>query len=106
MTASKSSPRKKKVKSKKIKKNKSFIKITTAILRVLKSFRTKRLHLSVDTGDFALNGILYSLYASPAFHKHVTVNFENRNYALLQISNTPLRMLLAYLNIHFLHYKS
>jgi hypothetical protein len=96
----KQAPKNKEVNNK-TKKTKHPIRVARAIVRVIKSFSMRRWHLTLDTGNYALNGCLYSLYALPSIANHIEINFQDKNYLLIKMKNTPLRMIKAYLNIQF-----
>ena len=69
------------------------------IRSVLKSFVVKKCFITFDTGDAALNGILYPAVYLASFYsgKNITVNFEERNEVILTIKNSFARMVWAYI---------
>jgi hypothetical protein len=91
----------KKAVNKKSKKPKHPLKVLRAIIRVVKSFSVRNCNLTFDTGDYATNSTLYALYAYPIIASHVLINYQSNNFFTVQMKNTPLKMLKAYLNIHF-----
>jgi hypothetical protein len=91
----------KKAVNNKAKKPKHPLKILRAIIRVAKSFTVKNWNLTFDTGDYTTNSRMYALYAYPIIANHVHINYQSNNFFMLKMKNTPLRMLKAYLNIHF-----
>jgi hypothetical protein len=68
------------------------------ILAVLKSFKINRCYATIDTGDEALNGILYPLAygVSRLVHHPVVINFVDDNAVELEVENNLFRILLAY----------
>jgi hypothetical protein len=92
---------KKKSITNKSRKPKHQARIVRAIIRVIKTFSLTNWNLQIDTGDYALNGGLYTVYALPLVAGHVGINFCGNNFFTARIRNTPLRMLRAYLNIQF-----
>ena len=88
----------------KIKKNKPFKSLKTTdvvkkMKRVLKSFEMTRCIISIDTGNIALNGILYPLFCLITFYskKEISINFENVNKIDLQIKNNLAKLTWAYI---------
>jgi hypothetical protein len=69
------------------------------ILAVLESFKLNKFSLQLDTGDMALNGLLFPWFmgAGCMIHRKVGINFADRNELILEIENNALRMVRAYL---------
>lgn len=69
------------------------------IKSILKSFTVKKCRLQVDTGDVALNGILYPIFFLIGFYtrQQININFEERNEFELALKNSLAKMCLAYL---------
>lgn len=68
------------------------------ILAVVRSFKIKRCYATIDTGDEALNGILYPLAyrVKRLLNQPVAINFTGRNEMVLQLENNFMRIILAY----------
>jgi hypothetical protein len=68
-------------------------------IAVLKTFKISACHIVLDTGDMALNGILYPwlLGMGRLVNGDVRINFNNENSILLEIENNLLRLFWAYL---------
>ncbi|NND15092.1 MAG: hypothetical protein HKN89_02060 [Eudoraea sp.] len=92
-------------KPKKIKEGKSKKKKTNhlspgTILRLLRSFKVKRLWVDVDTGDCITNSKLYPVVALMNFWGgNYGVNFQGRNELVLHIQNRPIRLLRSFINL-------
>ena len=67
------------------------------MFRALKTFRVKKYEIAIDTGDYVLNAWLYPLNFYPAVRKHLQVNFFDENYLVLEIRNTPWRLVYAFI---------
>lgn len=68
-------------------------------LRLLRSFKVKRLLVELDTGNFITNAKLYPVFAIlnhhvGAFH----INFEGRNRMALHIRNRPISIIKSFIN--------
>lgn len=93
------SGKKKKHQKKDIKKSSKKINIKTG-LRVLKSFKVKRLFLDIDTGNCIINAKLYPLFAFLNYKiGDFNINFEGRNKMMLYIQNRPLYIIKSFINI-------
>ena len=77
------------------------MKMAMSIIRVIKSFNVQQWQVSLDTGDYAINGWLHTVYCLPAFRKHVFINFNDENHLYLQAENTLIRVLFAWRGISF-----
>ncbi|WP_299441408.1 hypothetical protein [uncultured Aquimarina sp.] len=91
--------RKKTVKKKSTKKPKNRINIRTG-LRLLNSFKVKKILLDIDTGDCIYNAKLYPVFA---FLKYYTkgsfnINFNGRNEMALYIQNRPIYIIKSFIN--------
>jgi len=64
---------------------------------LLKTFRVVQWKVVADTGNYPLNAQLYPLNFYPPFQKHVVVNFNDENYVVLVIRNSPWRLLYAWI---------
>jgi hypothetical protein len=93
---------KKKEPSLKAKQVKGRSRIPFRLIRgILFSFRVKKFHMAIDTGNYALNGMLYPFCAV----KHVNINFVGNNELFLVVHNTAARILWAVIKSKFLNLK-
>jgi len=70
------------------------------ILRLLKSFRIKKLSVNIDTGDYLLNARLYPVFAFLNYHKgNFNINFEGSNKMVLHLQNRPIYIIKSFINI-------
>ena len=68
-------------------------------LRVLKSFKVKRILFDIDTGDCILNAKLYPLFALLNYGSGgFNVNFEGRNRVKLHIYSRPIYLIKSFIN--------
>jgi len=68
-------------------------------LRVLRSFKIKRLYLDVDTGDSIANAKLFPLFAFINYKiGGFNINFEGRNRMILYIQNRPIHIIKSFIN--------
>jgi hypothetical protein len=66
------------------------------LLPLVKSFRVPVWKISLDTGDYMYNGLLYPLnYFFGA--DHCNINFNEQSYLVLELRNNLGRMLLAWM---------
>ena len=65
--------------------------------QVLRSCTVQQWQLSIDTGDYAKNALLYPLTFYPALYGHLMINFTDENYFFIRIRNQLWKMLVAYL---------
>ncbi|UPT68904.1 MAG: hypothetical protein M0D57_09890 [Sphingobacteriales bacterium JAD_PAG50586_3] len=65
------------------------------VLAIIRSFKVEKFSWHLDTGDFALNGELYGLFAwyRYTWGHDVTINFTGDNYLLLTVKNSAWRVL-------------
>ena len=90
------SRRSKKTKQSKSRKSPSF----STILRLLKSFKLKKIRLEIDTGNYVTNAKLYPVMAFLNYKVgDFNVNFEDRNLLVLHIENRPINIIRAFINI-------
>lgn len=69
-------------------------------LRMLKSFKVKRILFDIDTGDCILNAKLYPLFAMLNYHVGgFSVNFEGRNRVELHIYSRPIYLIKSFMNL-------
>ncbi len=70
------------------------------IIRLLRSFRVKRLRVNVDTGDCITNSKLYPVFSLMNFWGgNYGVNFQGRNEIVLHLQNRPIRLLRSFINL-------
>ncbi len=63
-------------------------------LRMLRSFKVKRILLDIDTGDWILNAKLYPFFGFLNYHVgKFDINFEGRNRLALHLVNRPIYIL-------------
>ena len=67
------------------------------LLKLIKTFRVTKWRIAIDTGDDVKNAWLYSLNFYPGLSHHFCVNFFDENYFLLEIRNTPWRLVKAFI---------
>lgn len=89
---------KKSTKKKRKKKSKGRLTPKT-MLRLLKSFKIKKLKVDIDTGDCITNAKLYPVFAFldyyiGGFH----INFEGRNQMVLLLRNRPIYIIRSFIN--------
>jgi hypothetical protein len=66
-------------------------------LRLLKSFRVKKLYVDIDTGDCILNAKLYPLFALlKNYVGNININFQGRNQFILCIQNRPVNIIKSF----------
>lgn len=89
----------KKIESKKKKKKKMKIGFKTT-LKLLKSFKVKKLMVDIDTGDCILNAKLFPVFGFLNYHVgNFKVNFEGRNQLVFQMQNRPLNIIKSFINV-------
>jgi len=71
---------------------------TRKLWAMLRSFRVRQCQANLDTGDEALNGILFPLayWISTKAGVDLAINFYDQNEITVQIENNLLRVLVAY----------
>ena len=70
------------------------------ILRVLKSFKIKKLFVDIDTGNCISNAKLYPAFAFlNYYHSGFNINFEGRNQLVLFIQNKPIHIIKSFINL-------
>ncbi|MEK6152268.1 hypothetical protein WIW50_03370 [Flavobacteriaceae bacterium 3-367] len=94
----KRAPKKKTQKKKKVGKSKKSLGLRKG-LRMLKSFKVKRLLVDLDTGNCTSNAKLYPLFVFLDYHiGSFHINFEGRNRMALHIQNRPIRIIKSFIN--------
>ncbi|SNR72077.1 hypothetical protein SAMN06265371_1104 [Lutibacter agarilyticus] len=69
------------------------------IVRILKSFKVKKMLLKIDTGDPILNVKLYAIFSLLNYSAgNFSVNFKNKNQLALHIENRPIDMIRSFIN--------
>lgn len=69
------------------------------VIRIVKSFKIKRMFLNIDTGDYVLNAKLYPIFALLNHHiGEFSINFEGKNQIVLHIRNRPINLIKAFIN--------
>ncbi len=73
-----------------------------ALFRILRSFRIKQFDIGFDTGDFPLNAQLVPvLFHFSGEKMHFAVNFENENYACIELKNNLFSFIRYGLPLYF-----
>ncbi|NAS14448.1 hypothetical protein [Poritiphilus flavus] len=69
-------------------------------LKVLRSFRLKRLFLEIDTGNCISNARLYPLFALLNFYTDAMlhINYEGRNSLVMHVQNRPVNIIRSFIN--------
>ncbi|HMU47476.1 MAG TPA: hypothetical protein PKC72_13975 [Chitinophagaceae bacterium] len=65
------------------------------IIRLLKTFKINKWNLSVDSGDYIENALLYPMNFLRPFQNHLNINFNDENYLFIEITNRPWKILFA-----------
>ncbi|MGZ3883595.1 MAG: hypothetical protein ACXVP0_04285 [Bacteroidia bacterium] len=70
------------------------------LMNVLRSFKINTCHITLDTGDMQLNGLLYPLFkwVSWSSGKDLRICFSGHTEIVIEIKNSIARMSRAYLN--------
>lgn len=77
----------------------------TKIIRILKSFKVKKLLLKIDTGDPILNAKLYPIFSLLNYSiGNFSVNFKNKNRLALHIENRPIYLIKSFINLKYKNY--
>lgn len=69
------------------------------MLRLARSFKVQKLSLDMDTGDYVVNAKLYPVFM--LLDRHVGsfhINFEDRNRLVMDVRNTPYRLIKSFIN--------
>ncbi len=68
-------------------------------LKVLRSFRLRRLFLEIDTGNCISNARLYPLFALLSFYTDAMlhINYEGRNTLIMHIQNRPVDIIRSFI---------
>jgi len=93
------SKKKQVIKKEKLEKKKKRGFSISKVRALIASFKLLKCYISLDTGDMALNGILYPwfLWISSLTRKNIRINFYNENEVVLKIENNFFRVLRAYI---------
>jgi hypothetical protein len=62
------------------------------------TFRVTKWQIAMDTGDYARNAWLYPLNFYAATRHHLYINFLDENYFLLEIRNSPWKLIMAFIS--------
>ena len=66
-------------------------------IRVIKSFKVKKIYINIDTGNCILNAKLYPLFAFLNYNNgNYFINFQGQNQFILVMENKPIDILLSY----------
>ncbi len=66
-------------------------------LRLLKTFKIKRLAMDIDTGDYVTNAKLYPLFTFLNYkYGNFTINYEGRTQLVLHMQNRPIDIIKNY----------
>ncbi|MDC8003110.1 hypothetical protein POV27_03555 [Aureisphaera galaxeae] len=72
----------------------------SAIRRVIRTFKVKKLFLDLDTGDNVLNAKLYPVIGLLNLTRgSFNINFEGRNQFMLRVSNRPIAIITSFINL-------
>lgn len=83
----------------KVKKRGRTVNFQTGI-RLLKSFKIKKLLIDIDTGNWILNAKLYPLIVLlKNYIGNINVNFQGRNQLILCIQNRPINIIKSFINL-------
>ncbi len=94
-TSSKSKKKHVKLKRKRSKKTVKFKRV----MSVIKSFKIKKFHLELDSGDCINNAKLYPAFAFLNYMNiDCHINFTGRNSLILAIENKPIRIIKSFIN--------
>lgn len=80
-------------------KNKKSIRFpVNKVLAVIQSFKISQCHIVINTGDMALNGILFPwlFWVSRTMKKDIRINFNNESEIVFVVENNFYRVLRAY----------
>lgn len=86
-----------KKKKNKPKSRRSGTKKIKKMARLLKTFRISYLQAAIDTGDSAVNALLYPVYSSSYVRAHLKINFADENYLVIKIRNAPWKLIYAFM---------
>ncbi|REE79888.1 hypothetical protein BX611_2787 [Lutibacter oceani] len=69
-------------------------------IRILKSFKVKKIVVEIDTGDCIMNAKLYPVFALLNYNfGNFRINFEGRNQMVLYMQNRPFNIIKSFINI-------
>lgn len=75
------------------------------IIRIIKSFKVKKLLLKIDTGDPIINAKLYPVFSLLNYSTgNFSVNFKNKNQLALHIENRPIDLIKSFINLKHKYY--
>lgn len=67
------------------------------IIRVIKTFKIKKILINIDTGNCILNAKLYPFFVFLNYNNgHYSINFQNQNEFILVMENKPIHILRSY----------
>jgi len=73
---------------------------TKKVIRILKSFKVKKLLLNIDTGNYILNAKLYPIFLLLNYQiGNFNINFQGRNRLVLEVENRPIDIIKSIINI-------
>ena len=68
-------------------------------IRLIRSFKLKRLYLKLDTGNCITNAKLYPVFAGlNYFGSDLQLNFKGENQFHLHLQNRPIRLIKSFIN--------
>ena len=85
----------KKVKKIQSQRKKSSGKWIGRFLKIIRTFRIRKLKMAISSSDNTINAKLYPLNFLPLTRQHIYINFIDENYLLLAIKNQPFRIIYA-----------
>lgn len=69
------------------------------VLKVVRTFKTVRFLINIDTGDCILNAKIYPLFALLNYSgSNCHVNFQGRNQLVLILKNRPINIIKSFIN--------
>lgn len=88
----------KKLEKKKMMKINNKIEFKT-MLKLLKSFKVKKLLVELDTGDCILNAKLFPVFSFLNYYVgNFNINFQGRNQMVFHIQNRPFYIIKSFIN--------
>ena len=67
------------------------------VIRIIKTFKVKKIYINIDTGNCILNAKLYPLFALLNYNSgNYFINFQGQNQFILVMENKPIDILLSY----------
>lgn len=90
--------KKKKTLKRNVKKKRIGVSVEKSI-RILKSFKVKKILLDIDTGNCISNAKMYPVFAFlNQYSGNFNINFQGRNQLVLYIQNRPIHILKSFIN--------